>query len=301
VYWELLAEENIPIDLVDSIYERLMPLYMINNYTFGENRSNAAPKKIQTEIADKLTVWADTGAEYQRLAALAILAALDVTKAREVAERLDTDTTLSDELRFDAFQIRLATQANVRARTEFTVETLKQKDLKRSRRAIRSLVGNDDHYFQVLRNRLYVHLSSSAFVSPSSRQNTQLVPQGLELETIQPLLTDENEEIAAYAGYFAALLGDATGMEPLLAYWQKTKVEEKEFEDDEHKISVLVYRAIGTLDDSQYLPVLREIYGRMQEVEEVRDFYWSIRNMSGAEILAFRREIRDTHGIANLQ
>ena len=42
--------------------------------------------------------------------------------------------------------------------------------------------------------------------------------------------------------------------------------------------------------------MLREIYGKLQEYE-ISEFYWTIRIMSGPEILKFRNEeIRDTAG-----
>ena len=168
----------------------------------------------------------------------------------------------------------------------------------RSRLAIRALVSNDTYSFRVLRQRLYIDLPS-LFRYASDQQNT-LLPPGIDIAAIKSLLTDENEGIAAYAGYFAVLLGDAAGMEPLLKYWQKIKGKGINREDSEETITILVYRAIGVLDDPQYIPVLQEIYGKMQEYE-VRDFYWSIRTMTGPEILSLRKEIRDTHGMANLQ
>ena len=118
------------------------------------------------------------------------------------------------------------------------------------------------------------------------------MPKGIDLETIKPLMKDESDEIAAYAGYFAVLLGESSGMEPLLKFWRKN--------EDAESLSVLVYRAIGSLDDSQYIPILREIYEKLDEYE-VRDFYWHIRRMTGSAILPFRKEIRDKHGMDVLQ
>jgi len=299
IYWELLAEEDVPLDMVDGAYELLKPLYMVEDYDFDHN--NRLPRSIQTQMADKLTAWSETGTEEQQLVAMALLVAFDTNKAREVAERIDADTSLSAELRFDAFQVRLMTQANDRNRTALAVETLKQKDPRRSRLAIRSLVNTDDFSYQMLRNRLFVYSPSAMrSVSLSSQRNQQSAPQGLELESILPLLTDENEGIAAYAGYFAVLLGDATGMEPLLTYWRRTQTHAREVEDDERTIAALVYRAIGSLDDAKYVPILREIYGKMRD-HEVRDFFQSIRNMTGEEITELRGEIQQKHGLSNLR
>jgi hypothetical protein len=74
-------------------------------------------------------------------------------------------------------------------------------------------------------------------------------------------------------------------MPQLLRYWHKKGKENA-------SLSRLVYRAVAVLDDPKYLPVLRQIYGMTPEPES-KDFYWTIRIMSGPEILKFRKEIRD--------
>ena len=45
-------------------------------------------------------------------------------------------------------------------------------------------------------------------------------------------------------------------------------------------------------DDPKYIPVLRDIYAKLERYE-VREFYWTIRIMSGEEILKFRKQVRD--------
>ena len=57
--------------------------------------------------------------------------------------------------------------------------------------------------------------------------------------------------------------------------------------------------AIAAIDDPQYIPVLREVYGKLEE-DEVTEFYWTIRIMSGAEILKFRKQIREEVGVSRL-
>jgi hypothetical protein len=62
----------------------------------------------------------------------------------------------------------------------------------------------------------------------------------------------------------------------------------------------LAYRAIAALDDSSQVAVLREIVGRL-DASEMRDFYWTVRAMSGDEMLKLRKEIRDKVGMEKLQ
>ena len=83
----------------------------------------------------------------------------------------------------------------------------------------------------------------------------------------------------------AVLLGDGDGMTPLLRYWQG----QQQASDDWVKS---VYRAIAVTDDPKYIPVLRDIYAKLERYD-IREFYWTIRIMSGEEILKFRKQVRD--------
>ena len=106
-------------------------------------------------------------------------------------------------------------------------------------------------------------------------------------------MSSEDAEAAAYAGYLLTMFHDATGLDPLLKFWhaQKSSVA----------LDRLVYRAVAILDDPQYLSVLREIYGRLKDESDLQEFYWTIRIMSGPEILEFRKRIRREVGMSNLQ
>ena len=53
-----------------------------------------------------------------------------------------------------------------------------------------------------------------------------------------------------------------------------------------------MYRAVAVSDDPKYIPVLREIYGKLERYEAL-EFYWTIRIMTGPEILKFRKEVRN--------
>ncbi|MCL2349326.1 MAG: HEAT repeat domain-containing protein, partial [Planctomycetaceae bacterium] len=292
VLWEILGEENVSMPLVNNIYEHLKPFYMVNDFS---NNQKPPSKKIRDGLVDKLLPRINTGPENQRLIATAMLVTIDMDKAYEVAERLDADSSLSDEFRRDMFQVKLLSQTNEKLRMELAVETLKQKDMMRSRLALLSLVdGPNALSGYSLREHIYLTLPYSLTYGFNRRQDTQQLPRGLELEWIKPLIDDDNEEIAAYSGYLAVLLGDSSGMEPLLKYWRKIGVE------SDASIRVLVSRAIASLDDPQYIPVLREIYDQLRDYN-VRDFYWTIRSMTGPEILKLRKEIRDKYGMETLR
>ena len=90
------------------------------------------------------------------------------------------------------------------------------------------------------------------------------------------------------------LLGERQGMDPLVRYWRSAGSGDETFR--------LVYRAIAVTDEPSYVPILREIYGNFEPDDYVvPDFYWTIRIMSGPEILQFRKQIRDEVGMSNLR
>lgn len=290
-FWEILSEKEIGFDLVDGVFNALKPLYLYDKFSY--NRENLPAKKIQTILFDKLIERAGGGSENQRLVAMALLTTLDNDKANDLAARLDADSTLSDEFRLDMLRIRLLTQTNKKELTEIAMAVLKQNDPARSSLALRGMIG-EGYTFRILRNRMY--LSVSTHRSYSSDKGSATIPPGLELDSIKPLIGDANDEVAAYAGYFASLLGDSSGMQRLLNYWRENRSNPS---IDSEQIGVMVYRAVAAVDDSRYIPELREIYSKLDE-HEIDDFYWTIRRMTGPKILEFRKEIRTKHGTKNL-
>ena len=89
------------------------------------------------------------------------------------------------------------------------------------------------------------------------------------------------------------MLGEHDGLKPLLTYWNRTKADAAR--------DRLVYRAIAVSDDAAYIGQLRTIYARLGDDDDKGEFYWTIRIMSGDEILAFREQIRKEVGIENLK
>jgi tetratricopeptide (TPR) repeat protein len=103
------------------------------------------------------------------------------------------------------------------------------------------------------------------------------------LDDFRDLLHDPDPRIASLAKYLAALLGDAHALQALVQSWQTNNTPGRWY----------VYRAIAVMDDPQYVPVLRKIYERTYQKRPAYagSFYWTIRIMSGPEILELRRQI----------
>ena len=114
-------------------------------------------------------------------------------------------------------------------------------------------------------------------------------PEGLKVSQLLPLLDDPDPAVAADAGYLLALAGEARGLEPLLRNAQQKGASDS-------SLQRLAYRAIAALDESNQIPLLRKIYAGLKQYE-VSEFYWTIRIMTGPEILKFRKQIRDEVGL----
>ncbi len=81
------------------------------------------------------------------------------------------------------------------------------------------------------------------------------------------------------------------------------KIWRKQPAKEAHDIRRLVYRAIAFLDDATQLEILEQIYQniRAEDENEVSEFYWTMRSMTGAKMLGFRKRIRDEVGMQNLR
>ncbi len=289
VFWKMLAEPDIDDSTADALLDGLREFVQRQeSYMAAEARSAR-----QRELAQAAEGMATRGTEMQRLAALALLAGLDREKAAQVASQLAEDATLGEALRRDAFQIVLATSGRVEADLR-AVEALTGSDPARRKLALAHLTSSPVSYFY-LRDRFGVYLEDES-VGRSRGAGLPIIPeapQGLKPEHVRPLLKHADPEVVARAGYLLALLHEPEGLSPLLDFWREQRIADEE-------IDRLVYRAIAALDDSSQVGVLREIYGRYDEYE-VSEFYWTIRIMTGPEVLKLRKEIRAEVGMDRLR
>ena len=93
-----------------------------------------------------------------------------------------------------------------------------------------------------------------------------------------------------------ALLKDRSGLDKLLDYYHRNS-------SDHDRLCRLVYRAITALDDDANTPTLTEIYKTLAKSGnyELREFYWTIRSMTGEKCMALRQHIRDEVGMDALR
>jgi hypothetical protein len=289
LFWELLAEDNITQTKARSLESGLMRAHLGMRYL---PMSNTPPSK-RRELIQDAKAHIDSKSEFQRLAALMLLANASNDDAAEAAPRLIDDQQLSESSRLDAFQILLLAEPKKDA-VQTALAALENENAGRKKIALKYLVRPS--VLMNLNNGFFLNSytdSTAEVVSGSDKLIVPEPPKGVEPGQIRPLINDPDPEIAASAGYLLALMDQPDGMDALLKYW---KGQPKKY----NQWSRLVYRAVAALDDPKYLPVLKEIYANLEQYE-VREFYWTIRIMTGPEILKFRKQIRDERGVSELQ
>jgi len=284
--WRLLAEPKLTPAAAGALQNGLRSTYFGRRW--GNDRMTPAARRELTRAA---SARAASGAELQRLVALTLLLEADPEAAAQLTAKLADDQQLSPEFRTDAFQVLLAAQTKKKA-AETAIAALKGSDVARRRLALTHL-ATDRQTYAYLRETLSL-MSSITQHHESGKPIVPEPPPGLGAGHVRPLLNDSDPRIAAQAGYLLALLGAPEGLPPLLRYWREHK---KERGDDTDRY---LYRAIAALDDSAHVPVLQQIYHRLGEYE-VSEFYWTIRIMSGPEILKLRKQIRDEVGMDRLR
>jgi hypothetical protein len=286
----LLAGDNVDVAYASSISTALKSAYYGRRYWYGGEASPEVKTRILADVEPHL----ESSHDWQSLVALVHLAGVDQSLAITAAQKVAEDETRDEQFRTDAFQIALAL-APQEQQTELAQAALASDQPKRQRLALLVLVGNDDSELR------YLH--SYSFQLPNSNQTRYhehsgagpiipTPPPGIVADDIRHLLTSTDPKTKAYASYVLAVFGEPEGLRTLIEYW-------REQNRDNRNVRKLVYRAIAKQDAAEHIDILREIKEQIQEYE-ISDFYWTIRIMSGDDILRFRKEIRDQYGMNRL-
>ncbi len=148
-----------------------------------------------------------------------------------------------------------------------------------------------------IRDRIYLNTNTphDNVTHASGQPITVSAPANLPTEPLAQLLTNPDAKLAAMAGYLLAISGSRDGFRTLESYWRG----QAHAGDAWRK---LMYRAITSLNDDALTPILEEIYGGMEkQAYEMREFYWTIRGMTGPNALALRKRVRDEVGMESLR
>lgn len=288
--WGLLAHPVVDVTAVEGIGKALKAFYFPQN-KYQIEKATAQARKPAVDAATRLM---REGSRWQRSTAIGLLRTLEPEKVVTMAKGIFADEKLGMDARTEAFRLILATEAGKKGMT-LAVANLSSSEAGFQRAALTFLVEGKaaiakDAGVELTGNEegMFMRTQQHVAIEP---------PPGLAADTLRPLLAADDPHVAAQAGYLLALLGEPEGLPPLMAYWQNAAQREPAW-------SRLVYRAIANLDDATQIPVLKEIYQQLN-TDSLRhvipEFYWTIRVMTGPEILAFRKQIRDEIGMDQLQ
>ncbi len=278
VLWNMLDEPDLTRGAAVALSEPLLETTLGSRYD-----ASRADDETRRQVALTAESHLKAPTEAARLVALIQLAHADADLAREAAAKIAEDKSASEEHRGHAFQILLANTSS-EERTALAIPAL-SGDPQRQELAILVLATGPDSLQSLSGGSFYIPTADDPYRSREAGPIIPTAPAGLAVEHVLPALEHPEARVRAYAGYLLALLGDRRGLDHLLTYWKQDAGRDYEAE-------TLVFRAIARLDASDQLPVLRTIYNSVKEDSSLGEFYWTIRIMSGEDMLRFRKQIR---------
>ncbi len=286
-----LAETSSEADVAGTVHAGLRQAYFANHEDFTP--LSPAAKRPIVEAAEPRT---KEGPPYQRLVALALLFEADPKRAAKPADAMAADAALPASVREDAFRMLLLGEGGSAARDR-AVKAIGGSDPAQRKLALQYLARGPYTLMQLSTAFIWLQPADGSIGSiiVSDRGGSPKPPAGLTPDSLRPLITDADGEVAALAGYELALLGSADGLPQLLNYWR----DDAEGDPDWRRLS---YQAIAALDDDTLTPTLQEIYESFGDSDwEVRQFYWTIRSLRGEQALKLRKKIRDEVGMERLR
>ncbi len=292
--WDLTRHPALGPENVRDIHDALQSIYIGEDHRHQPKR---APRSRRKQAAAHAQERVGSGPEAQRLIALSILAAVEPAAAAEAARAMINGGPIEETLRREAWQIFLLIAKKSDARAA-AVKILAEPDIETRKLGLIYLAQGAEALSGLRSGRLELHLDYELHAHFSVRSGTPIVPEApkqLEPGPLAPLLTDRDPEIAAYAGYLLALLGDDRGLDRLVDHWRRHAGKYSPW-------ARLVYRAVSALGDESRIELLEEIYrGYESDDYQLREFYWTIRSMEGSKVSKFRRRIRKEVGMQNLR
>lgn len=288
--WKLAQSGKLAVDQVSGTDQLLRKLYFGQDYY---NISQTTPSQ-RKRVVDQLWQQLAQPPGWNHIIALAMMSQMQTEvneeltgKIRDAARLMIDNEQLDQDLRADAFQIDLIL-ADKTERQAKLMELLHSNDRRRQKMALRILLQIGHDLSMLPKSEISFSHHAVFFTGQSNGEPiTPEPPEGVDADLARSFLEDEDPEMRAMAGYVLAVSGEQSGIEPLVRYWQ-TKARN----DDDW--SRLVYRAIAALDDSSRIPILMQIYKELDNWR-VREFYWTIRVMTGPKILEVRQRIRKEH------
>ncbi len=292
ILWGILARESLDVQITEAVLQSLQQLYFPNHYYQMES-APPAQKKRAVRFAH---AQGTAGTRRQRLAALVMLLRLDADTSIKAARAAVDDPSADPRFRADALQIMLLAMTD-REAGPVAIEALASDNPRVKEVALTWLSLGDEGLTRLLSGPMYLR-GRNAVVAAGGNSDPIKPPAGVKAEDVRSLLKSDDAKVVALAHYLLCLMGEKDSLAPLLAYWEQNA-------QDDPSVTRLAYRALAHANDASHVGMLEDIYLGMKKKPNnnaaIRDFYWSIRNMNGPEILALRKRIRDEVGMDNLR
>jgi HEAT repeat protein len=302
--WQQLAKGRLTPAEAQGLLQNLLQTYKLAEQPHHVSHGvqpRVRPKSWTKAVVDVARRYAAKGVPWQRVVALAVLSAADREEAARAAAEIHDDQDLPEELRLDALQVLLL----VRAPTEVEQDVVAAMagGSQSGRRLALVYLARGAEALGQLRGHALDFSDILGFIPPAyaarmeRQQEGHGPPKGVAPEALRPFLHDADPELAAYAGYVLALLGQADGLPPLVSQWRSRRNQAAVWDP-------LVERAVAALDDAGHVSVLEAIYesfDREHDVHRIKELYWNIRSLGGQEALKLRKRIRDEVGMDSLR
>jgi HEAT repeat protein len=285
--WNVIKQDT-SVEMAETIEQNLSRLYFGDQYYSALNLPKSQKRPAIEAAKEHLA-----GVELQRTVAMALLMRASLPDAAEAAQPLLDDPASSEWLRLDALQVLLLSKP-AREAQDLAIRHLGDPVLCKA--AVPYLAGGGNA-IRLLRGTIDLNFAGDQSMYISQGQAVVIAaPQGLTAEAVRQAMAGGDAAMQGYGGYLLVLLGDRSGLEPLLNIWRMKSVREDQW-------TQLVYRAVAFTNDPNLVPVLEEVYRSYdkQNTWQIRTFYWTIRSMTGERALALRKQIRDEIGMERLR
>jgi HEAT repeat protein len=296
--WKVAASDRMTAAKANVIFDGLQQCYL------GNKRYQI--QSMQSKQLDKLTTPAlargRAGSRFERLISLGLLLISDKEKAADTARTIVEGTKYDLPERTDALRILLAAQDRKEAQAT-AAKMLSSTQPELCEEALAFLV-NPDSNVTLAGGEFSIYSFQIRGFAESPDQTKVEAPKDLKPESLLPLLKSPREKTVGYAGYLLCLLDREEGLQPLLRYWDAHGTQDA-------MLSRLVYRAVAQLNAESQVPLLARIYQQFHNPDadaesqgssdfSIKDFYWTIRTMTGPQVLALRKKIREEVGVGSL-
>ncbi|MCA9022904.1 MAG: hypothetical protein KDA74_22295, partial [Planctomycetaceae bacterium] len=295
-FWKLLSRQDMDAELAFMIIRNFRQIYFDQPYYDFDDFSPSAKKRVVVDVIPHI----QSGTFWQRTVALAMLLSVSREEVEKYSESLLADQSTSEPLREVAFHVYLVAQSKTQAR-KTAIKELSEKNPVLRKTALAYLSMGPDAVSSVVDNKLALE-----FYRPEKGISKQWglpiipeAPDGLDPQLLKPLLKSDDPQVAAYAGYLLTLLDDPEGLPVLLDFWNHSGTRDLRW-------AQLVYSAIAYKNEISQIPLLTAIYEQQIKPERysydsLKEFYWTIRIMTGPDILALRKRIREEYGMDRLR